>query len=334
MDKRTKRTLFRPRFNDGRAGAEDSYGEEREERIDEVQDMPEETKHGLKRRLEIFVIAVMVMVGTAEAADAWDIDVAGLIPGLPGRHLDADSGEIAGETAGAGEAAGADEVDEAGAAEDEQEIAEELAAQLKVVEHDINYSQSDKSFERDGVHVLLRVRNKGDVKIGKIRFKIVSQGRPLRNTADGSDEFTAFGSVAKESTGFLHACIHVPDGTAKGQGQILITEACEPDPAHPQPKVTGRVCGFDRDSDTYDVKVTNEGEQAVEAEGAYVIALQKKCRDLADSWGAGRLREDIPAEAEVTLREAIYNPGFDSYGKSEYEVFVITEVPQAPDVIE
>ncbi len=320
MDKDTKRIPFVPRFSDGRGEiiekkerimqevpAEEELTEENEQAIEE------EKKSG---KFLPVLLALVMMVAAAQAAEALDIDIMRYLPEGISHHFASEEAEVAQEPVSEEE-----EVDEAGAAEEEPSEAAtdeavtpaELAAQLEVLEHDINYSQQDKSFQSGGVHVLMKVRNDSGVAVGSIHFTVENAG------LDGT--FEAFGWAGAGETGWMHGLLYIPDDSPSRQGTIRITSAEEAE--DPPPAVTGKVSAFHKERDTYDLKVTNTGSDVIRAEGAYVVALQKGYKHLRDCWGAGALKKDLPPGEKVKLKDAIYNPGFESYESKEYELFVI-----------
>ena len=329
MDKKTEKIPFEPRFADGRGEIirEKKRPEMPEPAVQapEPEELTEEKPKKKGGKLKAIIIALLVMVAAAEGAEAVGLDMVALLPERISQYFVSEEPDAEPASVQEAETEDADLAEEAEIGEDEvipeeeETEAVQLAEHLEVTEFDINYSQQDKSFRSGGVHVLMKVRNDSDVALRKVTFTV--------QDAEITGSFEAYGRVEPGRTGFMHAHIHIPDDAPKKQGEICIDEAEKaPEEAGPEeaaPQVKGEVSAFHRETDTYDVKVTNTGSAPISSEGAYVVAVKKGYSHLRDSWGAGPLGTDLTPGKEVILKDAIYNPGFDSYETSEYEVFVI-----------
>ena len=213
-------------------------------------------------------------------------------------------------------------VDEAGAQE-EQDDYERLIEGLEITEYDINYSQPDKSFARDGADVLMKLKNRGDKPVGRIEFTVQAGEALLEDISTGSQFFNGFGYAAPGETGLFYGKMHIADGSSGLQGEMIVTGAAEWESREDYVTVKGKVTAFNPENGAYTVKVRNKNSTAVRAKDSVIIAVQKDYEDLQHSWGAGTFADDIQPGEETVIRDVTYTPGLDSYPDSSYEVFVI-----------
>ena len=199
---------------------------------------------------------------------------------------------------------------------------QDLTSEITITDYDINYSQVD-NYDTAPIDVLLRIENKNTVPIRKITYRIKQQSKYVKNRVTGGDTFEAYGYIKPGEMGYFYGQITIPDTSSSKQGKIRVvsTEAAPDLGGYVQPE--GYIVGYLEEPEKYDVEIQNPNSTTVKADTALVIAVREDVRSLADTWGCGVLKQDIPAGADVVLKDAIVEPGISEFEMDAYRVFII-----------
>lgn len=194
---------------------------------------------------------------------------------------------------------------------------------IEVLEYDINYSQTEGNLEI-GVDTLIHVKNNNTVPIKGVQFTLTGKsGDNIENINSGNSYFQGDGYVAAGKSGYIYSKMYMLNGTPASQGEITLTDAYESKKLDTDYIAKGTITTFHKESDSYDVRIKNPSAETIPANDSIIIAIQNDYSKLASSWAAGRLTDDLKPGQEVTVKNAIHNPGFIRFTEHKYETFII-----------
>lgn len=194
---------------------------------------------------------------------------------------------------------------------------------LEVLEYDINYSQTEGDLE-SGVDTLIHVKNNNTVSIKGVQFTLAGKsGDNVENINSGNSYFQGDGYVAAGKSGYIYSKMYILNGTPASQGKLTFTDAYESKKLDADNIANGTVTTFHKEADSYDVRIKNLSAETIPANDSIIIAIQNGYSKLASSWAAGRLTDDLKPGQEVTVKNAIHNPGFVKFTEHKYETFII-----------
>lgn len=194
---------------------------------------------------------------------------------------------------------------------------------LEVLEYDINYSQTEGDLQ-SGVDTLIYVKNNNTVPIKGVQFTLAGKsGDNVENINSGNSYFQGDGYVAAGKSGYIYSKMYILNGTPASQGKLTLTDAYESKKQDADNIANGTVTTFHKEADSYDVRIKNLSAETIPANDSIIIAIQNGYSKLASSWAAGRLTDDLKPGQEVTVKNAIHNPGFVKFTEHKYETFII-----------
>lgn len=281
---------------------------------------------GRKSRLPMILAAVLIGLGLG-IGTFLGLSYGGIIPFGPGYNA-------SDEETGSDSTSDNDSGEDSGDSDDSDGEAVGLTPDdLEILTYDINYSQithqeegktRPMSFEKDGIDVLMEVKNLGDDTLRSFDFHFNQYSEDVENVKDGGTTFTAWGLIEAGKTGYMYSKIHVPNNTpGQSQGKLRIAKVKatgNPDGFRP---ATGTIGSLNSSSDTYPVTIDNRTDLTLHRETSTVIAVERDTSSLGGAWGAGSLNGDIASGETQSVGQAIYNPGFNSFDPSKFDVFVI-----------
>lgn len=220
-----------------------------------------------------------------------------------------DSYESEGDTAGSGE-------------EKTAAVTFNYGEKLRITNHNINFHQSD-DWENKGVYALIKVCNDNDEAVDRMLFLVSQREEIVTNFKNDGDYFKASGYVPPHGEGYMCAHMIIGRETRPVQGEIIPVDgyACKLRTDYMPP--SGRISGFDKKADGYHADIVNRSGQTFGAGKAFVVAVESGYSELAGSWGAGELNQDVVDGETVHLRNVIVNPGLKRGETAEFQVFLV-----------